>query len=225
MYYSKISTGSSKSVRKEGNMRPRNTIYLSVLKTLCPYYSALGHVRGFPEAGNTKGPDWAMCESCRRSTTVHMPSVDSLLTCPFNSTSTWFSPLFLFDKQREEGGCVWISSPALWKWKGFVNGTGYMFSRTGHSHLPSPCPDGTKHQDYGPNFYDRSHSICSSSCFKKASQTNYIKLRNSQLSCLNVEASLSEKRENDWSLLWNTYGTLCWEVVFIMWEVTRFRHL
>lgn len=85
-----------------------------------------------------------------------------------------------------------ISSPALWKWQGLVNGTRYTFSRTGHSHLPSPCPDGTKHQDYGPDFYDRNHPICFSGCFKKASQTNYTKLRNYQLSCLNVEASLSE---------------------------------
>lgn len=36
-------------------MRFRNTISLPVLKSLCSYYSALGHVRGFPEAGKTKG--------------------------------------------------------------------------------------------------------------------------------------------------------------------------
>lgn len=125
MFYSKIKTGSSKSVRKEGNMHPRNTIHLPVLKSLCSYYSALGHVRVFPAAGNTKGPDWALCESCRSFTlrgVLALPELccscgcrgtspveAPLLTCPFNSTSTLFSPLFLFQcwAGGREGACVW----------------------------------------------------------------------------------------------------------------------
>lgn len=63
-------------------------------------------------------------------------------------------------------GVFMRSSSAFWKMEAFVNGTEYIHSVNGHSSLPFRCPDGTSSQDYWPNFYDRSPTICFSGAFK-----------------------------------------------------------
>lgn len=111
MYYSKISTGSSKSVRKEGNMCFRNTISLPVLKSLCSFKqrARLSHVWELQEVhqcphdprGALALPELCCSQGCVGHLTY------ALLTCSFNSTLTLFHSISVAMAE----GCEKLSSP------------------------------------------------------------------------------------------------------------------
>lgn len=101
-----------------------------------------------------------------------------------------------------------ISSLALCKPKGFVNGTEYTFSVTAHSCLFFFCPDGTNSQDYWPNLHNRSPTICFSGCFKWLHRWTTFNYGTTSSAALNVQASLSGNRKNASSLLWTIWHPL-----------------